>query len=216
MKPEKTSILIADDHSIFRRGLLEIIEESDQYHVIAEADNGEKALLNLRKTPPKIAILDIDMPIMGGLDVLAKTNHWGVRPIFVMLTMYDDEIYLRKALEFGALGYLLKDNAESELLACLFDVLLGKRYISPGISHKLVESPASMQNSLDQLTSTERKIFLLIADYKSNNDIAKLLGVSIRTIEKHRANICIKLKLHGHNALIKYTTQYLIADKEAL
>ena len=206
--PKITTVLIADDHPIFRRGLFEIIEESGKFHVIAETDDGIKALLSMRETQPVIAILDIDMPILGGLDVLMKTNHWGVRPIFVMLTMYDDEIYLRKALEFGALGYVLKDNAESELIACLQDVLAGKQYISPGVSRKLSESSTSTQLSIDQLTPAERKILLLIADYKTNHDIAELLSISIRTVEKHRDNICLKLDLHGHNALIKYAIQH--------
>ncbi len=207
MKPETTNVLIADDHPIFRRGLFEIIEESEQFHVIAEADDGEKALRALRDVRPEIAILDIAMPNMGGLDVLAKTGHWGEKPVFVLLTMYDDEIYLRKALEFGALGYLLKDNAESELIACLRDVLAGQRYISPGVSRTLAQSSASADNPLEQLTPAERKIFLLIADYKNNNEIAELLGISIRTVQNHRANICQKLNLHGHNALIKLATQ---------
>jgi two-component system nitrate/nitrite response regulator NarL len=119
MTSEITNILIADDHPIFRRGVLDIIEENQQFHVIAEVDDGEKALLALSNTQPAIAILDIAMPVIDGLDVLAKTYHWSSRPVFVILTMYDDLSYLRKALEFGALGYLLKDNTESELINCL-------------------------------------------------------------------------------------------------
>lgn len=203
------SILIVDDHPIFRRGLYEIIQETSEFHVIAETDTGEKALKALRNTPPEIAILDIGLPDLSGLDVLAKINHWGTRPIVVFLTMYNDEIYLRKALEFGALGYVLKDNAESELIDCLHDVMAGKHYISPSISHALAEpSLIEQKNRLDQMTPTERKIFLLIADYKTNNDIAELLGVSIRTVQNHRANICSKLGLRGHNALIKLANQY--------
>ncbi len=198
------TILIVDDHPIFRRGLYEIIQETGEFNVIAEADNGEKALIALRETPPTIAILDIALPDLSGLDILAKINRWGTRPIVVLLTMYNDEIYLRKALEFGALGYVLKDNAESELVDCLHTVSAGKRYISPGVSQALVESSFTVQKTrLDQMTPTERKIFLLIADYKTNNDIAKLLSVSIRTVQNHRANICSKLGLQGHNALIK-------------
>ncbi len=207
MKPEVTNVLIADDHPIFRRGLFEIIEESEGFHVVAEADDGDSALLALREARPEVAILDIAMPHMGGLDVLAKTSHWGERPIFVLLTMYDNEIYLRKALEFGALGYLLKDNAESELLACLHAVQAGRHYITPGVSRTLAESSVSAGDPLDHLTPTERKIFLLIADYKNNHEIAELLGVSIRTVQNHRANICQKLNLHGHNALTKLATQ---------
>jgi DNA-binding NarL/FixJ family response regulator len=203
------SVLIVDDHPIFRRGLYEIIQETSEFHIIAEADNGEKALKVLRDTLPAIVILDIALPDLSGLDILVKINHWGARPIVVLLTMYDDEIYLRKALEFGALGYLLKDNAEYELIDCLHAVIAGKHYISPGVSHALAESSLKVQkNQLDQMTSTERKIFLLISDYKTNNDIAELLGVSIRTVQNHRANICRKLGLHGYNALIKLANQY--------
>ncbi len=208
MKSEKTNVLIADDHPIFRRGLFEIIEESEGFHVIAEADDGETALCALRDVRPDIAVLDIAMPNMGGLDVLVKTGHWGEKPIFVLLTMYDDEIYLRKALEFGALGYLLKDNAESELIACQNDVLAGKHYISPGVSRTLAESSGTSADLLEKLTPTERKIFLLIADYKNNNEIAELLGISIRTVQNHRFNICQKLNLRGHNALIRLATQH--------
>ncbi len=116
MTSEITNILIADDHPIFRRGVLDIIEENQQFHVIAEVDDGEKALRALNNTQPAIAILDIAMPVIDGL---AKTHHWSSRPVFVILTMYDDLSYLRNALEFGALGYLLKDNTESELINCL-------------------------------------------------------------------------------------------------
>ncbi|MEE9354080.1 MAG: response regulator transcription factor [Methylococcaceae bacterium] len=203
------SILIVDDHPIFRRGLYDIIQETSEFQVIAEADNGDKALKALRDTLPAIVILDIALPDLSGLDILVKINHWGARPIVVMLTMYDDEIYLRKALEFGALGYILKDNAEYELIDCLHAVIAGKHYISPSVSHSLAESSLTVQkNQLDQMTSTERKIFLLLADYKSNHNIAELLGVSIRTVQNHRANICRKLGLRGYNSLIKLANQY--------
>jgi DNA-binding NarL/FixJ family response regulator len=209
MTPMTNSILIVDDHPIFRRGLYEIIQETSEFHVIAEADDGEKALKALRDTRPAIVILDIGLPGLSGLDILAKINRWGTRPIVVLLTMYNDEIYLRKALEFGALGYVLKDNAEFELIDCLHAVTVGKQYISPGVSHALAESSFALQkNRVDKMTPAERKIFLLIADYKTNNDIADLLGVSIRTVQNHRANICSKLGLRGHNALIKLANHY--------
>jgi DNA-binding NarL/FixJ family response regulator len=203
------TILIVDDHPIFRRGLYEIIQETGEFQVTAEADNGEKALKVLRDTPPTIAILDIALPDMSGLDILAKINRWGTRPIVVLLTMYDNKFFLRRALEFGALGYVLKDNAESELIDCLHAVTAGKHYISPGVSQALADSLITVhKNRQDQMTPTERKIFLLIADYKTNNEIAELLGVSIRTVQNHRANICSKLGLRGHNALIKLASQY--------
>jgi DNA-binding NarL/FixJ family response regulator len=204
MTSEITNILIADDHPIFRRGVLDIIEENQQFHVIAEVDDGEKALRALNNTQPAIAILDIAMPVIDGL---AKTHHWSSRPVFVILTMYDDLSNLRNVLEFGALGYLLKDNTESELINCLQAVRMGKQYISASVSPALDRAPASSPDLLEQLTPTERKILLLIADYKTSHSVAELLSSSIRTVEKHRANICLKLDLHGHNALVEFATR---------
>ncbi|MCK5356738.1 MAG: response regulator transcription factor, partial [Methyloprofundus sp.] len=132
---------------------------------------------------------------------------WGERPHFVILTMYNDEAYLRKALEFGAIGYLLKDNAESELIACLEAVQYGCHYISPSISGALACYNNKEGKYLERLTATERKIYLLISEYKSNAAIAVLLALSIRTVENHRSNICKKLNLKGYNALIKFASE---------
>ena len=202
------SIVLADDHPIFRRGLVDIISEHAEFKVVAEAADGGQALDAIQEYHPDIAILDISMPVLDGFEVLLKAQHNSYTPRFIMLTMYDDKVYLEKALEYGAMGYLLKDNAEQELFNCLNMVEQGKHYLSPGVSRHLLEP---QQPVLEILTPTERKIFILVSEFKTNTNIANLLAVSIRTIENHRARICKKLGLSGPHALSDYIAS--LSDK---
>ena len=149
------------------------------------------------------------MPRLNGLDVLVKARHWSRKPIFVILTMYDNEAYLRKALEYGALGYILKDNAESELLSCLKMVAGNKHYFSPGVSWMLVNNNLKGTDFSGKLSSTEQQIMNLVGEFKTSAEIASLLSVSVRTVQNHRANICKKLGLSGANALSKYATEVI-------
>jgi len=125
-----------------------------------------------------------------------------------MLTLYDDESYLKKALEYGAKGYLLKDNAETELLNCLKMVSLGKSYLSPGVSWRLVDASGQDPDPLAALSEAEHRIFNLVSEFKTNADIAELLSVSIRTVQNHRTNICKKLNLSGAHALSQYAVRF--------
>ncbi|MEE9447962.1 MAG: response regulator transcription factor [Arenicellales bacterium] len=195
------TIVVADDHPIFRRGLVEMILAHGNYKVVAEAGNGAEAIEAILKHHPDFAILDISMPVMDGFDVLTKGMTWANPPAFIMLTMYDDKPYLDKALEYGAKGYLLKDLAEEDILHCLEMVGQGRHYLSPGVAHHLLGVPQAQQNDL---SPTERKVLMLVSDYKTNAEIAELLSASVRTIENHRAHICKKLGLHGPHALAQY------------
>lgn len=208
MTREKITIVVADDHPIFRRGLVETLEDADGYEVVAEAGDGEEAIAQIVKHRPQIAILDISMPVRDGLDVLVKARHWANPPIFVMLTLYDDEAYLKKALEYGAKGYLLKDNAEAELLTCIKMVSMGKSYLSPGVSWRLVKGTEQTSDSLQNLSKAERRIFSLVSEFKTNAEIAELLSVSIRTVQNHRSNICKKLGLSGAHALSQFAARF--------
>lgn len=201
------TVIIADDHPIFRRGLCEVFNETDRYRVIGEAGDGVEALSLIRSSNPDIAILDISMPEMDGLDVLIKTRHWAEPPIVVVLTLYDDEAYLRKALENGALGYILKDNAESELIDCLDMVVQGKHYLSPAVSWMLVQPMKAANDPVHKLTVAEHRILTLVSEYKSNAQIADLLSISIRTVQNHRANIRKKLGLSGPNSLLRFASK---------
>ena len=207
------TIILVDDHPIFRRGLAEVIAEYEQYNVVAEAGDGEEAIKAIMQHRPDFVILDVSMPNMDGFDVLIKATHWADPPLFVMLTMYDDEAYLKKALEYGAKGYLLKDNAEQEIIECLKRVAKGKPYISASVSWQLAKPEKSSQTSdLDKLSPAEHKVFSLVSDFKTNPEIAGLLSISIRTVENHRAHICKKLGLKGPHALTQYVAKIKSGD----
>lgn len=203
---EVKTIVLVDDHPIFRRGLAEVIAEDENYKVVAEAGDGEEAIDAILAHRPEFVILDVSMPKMDGFDVLVKASQWASPPAFIMLTMYDDEAYLKKALEYGAKGYLLKDNAEQEIMNCLTLVGRGKPYISASVSWQLTKPAETGQ---DKLSPAERRVFSLVSDFKTNPEIAKLLSVSTRTVENHRARICKKLGLKGPHALTQYVAKVM-------
>lgn len=200
------SVLIADDHPIFRRGLREVIEAHPDYTVIAEAEDGTRALRLIRTNTPDLAILDISMPEADGLDVMAQARRWPDAPRFIILTLYEQEDCFRRAIELGAMGYLLKENAEEELITCMQSVSRGRRYLSPAVSWKLVEGVdrQSVTGPISTLTPTEVRILKLIAEHKTSREIGELLSVSHRTVQNHRNNIARKLDLHGTHALLRF------------
>jgi len=203
-------ILIADDHPIFRQGLRQVIEKDSFLKVVAEAEDGEAALSQIEEQKPEIAILDIDMPNQDGFAVARRIRE-NRKPVSVIfLTMHKDEMHFNEALDLGVSGYLLKDNAAADVVNCIRAVAGGENYISPALSTHLLNrsrrAKAFLQGQpgLSELTPTERRILLLLAEYKTSKEIATELCVSVRTIENHRANICTKLDLHGTHALVKF------------
>ena len=199
-----TTLLIADDHPIFRIGLREVLKGAPDYKIITEAENGEQAISSIKTYQPDIALLDISMPKKNGLDVVAELQNWSKAPAFVILSLYDDEVYLRKALAHKVLGYILKENTHSELLKCLDTVKSGKRYLCSSMTEKAFDIEDNTNNILQSLSPTEHRIFTLVADLKTNADIADILSMSVRTVENHRFHICKKLDLQGTNALAKF------------
>lgn len=205
-------ILIADDHSLIRTGLKQLLERNGNFE-ITEVDNGEKALDHIRINAPKIAILDIEMPGKTGFEV-AKTVHYeGINVDIIFLTMFKDDSMFNNAMDIGVKGYVLKENTVSEIQQCINTVLDGKSYISPAISdflirrnHKL-RTQASDKDGLDKLTSTEKTIMKLLSNMKTNQEIANELNISIKTVQNHRYNICNKLKLSGSHALLKFAIE---------
>lgn len=199
-----TTLLIADDHPIFRIGVREVLKSASDYKIIAEAKDGEQAINRIRNYQPDIALLDISMPKKNGLDVVAEIRNWSKAPAFVIMSLYDDEVYLRKALAYGVLGYILKENTHGEMLKCLDSVRNGKQYLCSSIKEKMFKINGNNKNSLELLSPTEYQVFTLVSDLKQNSEIAEILSMSIRTVENHRFHICKKLDLNGANALAKY------------
>ena len=207
-------ILIADDHPIFRQGLRQVIEKDALLKVVAEAEDGDSALGQIEEQQPEIAILDIDMPNQDGFAVARRIREQRKPVSVIFLTMHRDEMHFNEALDLGVNGYLLKDNAAADVVNCIRAVAAGENYISPALSTYLLKRSrrattlTRQQPGLSELTATERRILVLLAEYKTSKEIAGELCVSVRTVENHRANICTKLDLHGTHALAKFAFQH--------
>ncbi|HEX8999262.1 MAG TPA: response regulator transcription factor [Blastocatellia bacterium] len=211
---EKLTILIADDHPVFRRGLRQIIETVPEFHVVAEAENGTEALALLGDLRPQIAILDVEMPRPDGLELAreVRERQWPIALLF--LTMYREERFFNAALDLGVLGYLLKDSAISDIIAGIRAVAAGQHFITPTLSSYLVNRTrraaelGRQEPGLESLTASERRVLQLVANGKTSRQIANELSVSQRTIEHHRANIMAKLELKGGNALLQFAIKH--------
>ena len=207
-------IVLADDHIMFRNGLKRILEERSDLEVVGEVNCGLELLKLLEKLVPDLAILDISMPKLRGLEAIheIKMNYPKVR--ILVLTMHKDQEYLHQALSAGAEGYLLKEDADSELFSAIDRVRQGKIYVSPKLSEGLTEDWVKMTRvnhrpsfDTERLTVREREVLKLIAEGKSGKEIGDLLFISARTVERHRANIMEKLNLKKTAGLVKYAIQ---------
>lgn len=203
-------LVIADDHPIVRKGLRMAIESDASLKVLAEADDGAAALALIMALQPQVAVLDVNMPKMGGFDLLRELQQRRHPVAVIFLTMHSDEETFNEALDLGAQGYVLKESAVTDIVNSIKSVAAGKPYISPAISSYLINRSqragalAQKKPTLNDLTPTERRILRLIAADKSSKEIAEELFISHRTVENHRTNICQKLEIHGHNALLKF------------
>jgi two-component system, NarL family, response regulator DegU len=211
MKPEIT-VVIADDHPIFRRGLRQIIETDLGIKVVAETDDGEAALAALQEHAPQVAVIDVDMPNRDGFDVMQTIRAKRIPVAVIFLTMHKDERIFNKALDLGVTGYVLKDSAITEIVAGIKAVAAGQNYVSPAMSTSLLKRAARatvpLPPGVDDLTPTERRILKLIGEYKTSKGIATELFISTRTVEHHRANISLKLGLKGSHALLKFALDH--------
>lgn len=204
-------IIIADDHPIFRRGLRGVIESEENIEILAEADNGTLALRLIEEFAPDVAVLDLDMPEKDGFEVARAALEKNSPVEIIFLTMHNNESVFNAALDLGVKGYVIKDSALPEIIDGIRAVARGENYISPQLSTLLIKRAAvssgnRIKNSdrLQSLTHAERRILKLIADEKTSRQIASELFISVRTVDRHRANICDKLDLRGTNALIKF------------
>jgi DNA-binding NarL/FixJ family response regulator len=214
MKPDQlTTILIADDHPMFRRGLRDVIRSERTFYVIGEAGDGEEALAIIEREKPSIAVLDLDMPKKSGLEVTTYIIEKGLPVSVLILTMYNEEEMFNKALRLGVMGYILKDSAVLDIVKGIASVARGEYFFSASLTNHLIKTNHTSNNLIDQhagvdkLTSTERRILHLIADNKVTSEIADALYISPRTVEHHRAHICEKLGVTGAYALVRFALQ---------
>lgn len=210
---KEIKVFVADDHQIFRQGLLKLLETEKLIQVVGESGDGLEALQMIRKLHPEIAILDISMPNMNGMEIVKQIKKDDLSMEFIILTMYDDEEYFNEALDCGVKGYLLKDNAISDLLNCVICVAQGKYYVSPLISEYLLHRDEKTKKlrcenpGLELMTKTEKRILKLIAENKTSKEIAETLFISHRTVQNHRTHICNKLDLKGHHKLLQFALE---------
>jgi DNA-binding NarL/FixJ family response regulator len=205
-------VLIADDHPIFLKGLGEVIESDTNLKVAAWAKDGQEALNALQSLEIDVAVLDLDMPRLTGLEVaeqiLQTTPHLSV----ILLTMHKEEAYFIRALEVGIMGYVLKENAVMDVIQAIHKVAEGNAYISPEMSAYLLKKKVKTvqkrePTNVQLLTPAERQILKLIAEFKSSKEMADILFISERTVNNHRMNIARKLNLSGKNSLLRFAME---------
>ena len=210
----KFSIVVADDHPVFRQGLRQIIESEPDFAIVGEASDGNQALNLIRKLRPQVAVLDISMPERDGLAVVRALREEKIQIEIIFLTMYRDESIFRSALDLDVKGYVLKDSAPTDIVSGIKAVCRREYYTSPSLTTYLVKnSRTATASALDErgitdLSPAERRVLALIAEYKTSKDIADELCISKRTVETHRTNICQKLGLHGNHALMKFALEH--------
>jgi len=203
-------ILLADDHTIVRKGLRLLLESHAGFEVVADACDGREAIALAEQHQPDVAVLDIGMPVLNGIEAARQLSAKLPHTAIVMLSMHSDEGYVLRALKSGARAYLLKDSAEYDLIAAIKAVSEGKAFFSPAISKMLVEDymrqmrERDVEDSYELLTTREREILQLLAEGESNKDVASRLNLSLYTVETHRSNIFQKLNLHSSAELILY------------
>ncbi len=207
MSEQQKTLLIADDHPIFRQGMKQALEPISWLRIVAEAESGDSALTQIRYLKPDIVILDIAMPGMDGLEVLEKLRQDQPEIIAIIVTSYDDKAYLERALDLGVNAYVIKDGAVENMVQCFETVRRGEVFISPSLgarTPKLPELVTSESELLKTLTEMEHIVLAKVAQFQTSKEIARDLGVSFRTIQNHRAHICAKLDLRGPHQLMSF------------
>jgi DNA-binding NarL/FixJ family response regulator len=211
-------LLIADDHGIVRTGLKLLFEKVPGIEVVGEASTGHDAVRLAAELSPDVVIMDIAMPLLNGIDATAQILHHNSRIAVIILSMHADESYILRALDAGARGYLLKDNADDDMEQAIHSVIRGKPFFTPAIARTIMEDyirlmrERKVQDSYDLLTDREKQVLQLLAEGKSNKEAAVFLQVSPYTVETHRTNLMHKLNLHNTAELVLYAVRKAIVS----
>jgi DNA-binding NarL/FixJ family response regulator len=205
--------LLADDHGIVRRGLKSLLESQPGLEVVGEAADGLEALRLCGELSPDLLIIDISMPLMNGIEVASRAQKLEPAPAVIILSMHADESYIMRALGAGARGYLVKDATDEDLLPAVRAVAAGKPFFSPTVAAVLMEDyvrqlrARGLSDSYELLTDREREVLQLLAEGRSNKEVASLLDVGLSTVETHRANLMQKLNLHNTAEIVLYAVR---------
>ena len=203
-------IVIAEDHTILRDGLKALLSSSPDFEIVGEAEDGRDAIRCVERLMPDLVLMDLSMPRMNGVDAIREVKKRYPETKIIALTVHKEEEYVLTTLQAGADGYVLKDATHAELLMAIKNVLMGKPYLSPGVSEKVIEGYLDGKKTVKDksawhtLTEREREILKLIAEGYKNKEVADYLCISLKTVEKHRANLMKKLDLHNAAALTAF------------
>jgi len=214
---KKIRILLADDHTILRNGIHALLSDEEDMEIVAEAEDGRTAVSLACQFKPDIAVVDIAMPLLNGLETTRKINKQCQQVKVLILSMHDNEEYIRQVLQAGAMGYILKDATAKELIQAIRLVYNGESVLSPAVTRLVIEDylrwggirPTGSENIL---SPREREVLQLIAEGYTNKQIAEILTISIKTVQAHRLNLMQKLDLHDRGELIKYAIQKKIIE----
>ncbi|MGD8521829.1 MAG: response regulator transcription factor [Desulfobacterales bacterium] len=210
---KKINIVLAEDHTILREGLKALLSANPKFKIIGEAEDGREAVRCVEKMHPDLMLMDLSMPRMSGMEAIGEIKRRYPGTKIIALTVHKTEEYLHTTLQAGANGYVLKDATHDELVLAINNVMKGKSYLSPGVSEKVIEGylerkEGQMPDSpWETLSQREREVLKLIAEGYKNKEIAEDLCISLKTVEKHRANLMKKLDLHNAAALTIYAMQ---------
>jgi len=203
------TVFNADDHPILRKGVSDLIVQTEGMEWVGSAENGKIALGKIRSIKPDIAILDIEIPHMTGMEVAQKLMEEGISTRFILLTPFKDKSFLNRALEVGVSGYLLKESSEREIIECIQFMGQGKPYVNASMTQYIIQNKSEKNNLLELLSNQEINILKLIACQKTSNEIADMLFISPKTVSNHRTNISKKLDLNGQqNGLLKWAIEH--------
>ena len=213
----KIRVLLADDHTILRDGICALLDDQADIEVIGEAGDGQATVKMTAQLQPDVVVMDIAMPLLNGLEATRQIQRDFPQVKVLILTMHENEEYIRQVLAAGALGYVLKDAAARDLLGAIRAVYQGEAVLSPAITRLVIEDylrwgDIRPPDSSNGLTSREREVLQLIAEGYTNKEIAEILCISIKTVQSHRTNLMSKLDLHDRGELIKYAIQKKIID----
>ncbi|HWZ31249.1 MAG TPA: response regulator transcription factor [Bryobacteraceae bacterium] len=206
-------ILLADDHALVRQGFKMILSAQPDMEIVGEAGNGREAVELAEKLQPDLIVMDVTMPELNGIEATRRVTTAAPRARVLALSMHKDAVYVREILRAGARGYLLKDSVDADLLAAVRSVAKGEGYLSPGVSDAvLTDYRKHVTDPLDLLTSREREVLQMIAEGKTNKEIATTLNLSVYTIEAHRGRIMEKLNLHSTGELVRFALRSGLID----
>jgi two-component system response regulator NreC len=208
-------VLIVDDHAVVRAGLKLLVDAEDDFEVVGEAGNARDAVFEVRSLKPDVILLDIVMPEKSGLEALPELLKEHEEAKVLVLSMQDDPRYVREAFSVGASGYVLKEAADAELVAAIREVAKGGRYVHPELGARLVAAAAEAERRADEdpLSEREREVLRLLALGHTNQEIAQMLFISVRTAETHRAHIMQKLRLSSRAELVRYALAHGLLEE---